>query len=407
MPENPILKQYWQNRVHFTIVDDLLLLDERIVIPRCLRIDTLNRLHEGNLGITKCSALAKSSVWWLYITAEIEEMINKCHTCAIHRPEQKEPLKPSSFPEQPWSRLGMDLFDLRGKTYLLIVDYYSRWVEIKPLPNSTSAETINQTKSVFAAQGIPDVVVSDNGPQFASEEFKNFASSYGFTHVTSSPRYPQSNGEAERAVRTIKTLLKKNKDPYIGLLMYRASPLQNGLSPAELLMGRKLRTRFPVQPITLNPHTPDHETIMKKETRYKEQQQANFNQRHAARDLPSLQQGDRVWLRDLQRPGQVVGQHNSPRSYIIETPKGTVRRNRAAIVATPSTDGTGSPDATPPATLTSAAPPRQPDAAVLTPAPAPPNTSARSPNAAASSASPTTLCCPQVSSEAEPIRGTT
>ena len=96
--------------------------------------------------------------------------------------------------------------------------------------------------------------MTDNGTQFSSQDFAQFASSYGFTHVTSSPKPPQANGEAERAVQTIKQLLKKNKDPYLALLMYKATPLQNSLSPSKLLMGRKLKTRVPIFPKSLKPH---------------------------------------------------------------------------------------------------------------------------------------------------------
>ena len=226
MPENPLLKQYWSNRHHFTIVDDILLFDDRIVIPRVLRLDILSRLHEGHLGITKCRALAQTSVWWPNISSQIEEMVRKCGTCAKLRPIQREPLLPSSLPERPWSRLAMDLFDLKGRTYIVVVDYYSRWVELRLLEQLDSKCVINKLKSIFATHGIPETIVSDNGPQFASAAFQAFAREYGFTHTTSSPRYPQSNGEAERAVQTVKQLLKKAKDPYIALL-YRATPLQN------------------------------------------------------------------------------------------------------------------------------------------------------------------------------------
>ena len=94
--------------------------------------------------------------------------------------------------------------------------------------------------------------MSDNGPQYSSEQFTEFASQYGFLHITSSPKYPQSNGAAERAVRTIKDILKRNKmqngDMYMVMLAYRLTPLENGLSPAELLMGQKLRTTVPEIP---------------------------------------------------------------------------------------------------------------------------------------------------------------
>ena len=101
------------------------------------------------------------------------------------------------------------------------------------------------TKSIFAQRGIPEVLISDNGPQYSSHEYADFARSYQFKHVTSSPYYAQSNGEAERAVGTVKSLLKKYSDPYLALLSYRSTPLQNGYSPSELLMSRTLRSTIP------------------------------------------------------------------------------------------------------------------------------------------------------------------
>ena len=111
---------------------------------------------------------------------------------------------------------------------------------------TTADDVITHTKSIFARHGIPELVYSDNGPQFHLEAYKLFASEYQFSHVTSSPVYPQSNGEAERAVGTIKSLLRKEGDPYLGLLVYRSTLLAVGFSPAELLMSRRLRTTIPI-----------------------------------------------------------------------------------------------------------------------------------------------------------------
>lgn len=112
--------------------------------------------------------------------------------------------------------------------------------------------------------------------------FESFATSYGFQHVTSSPKFPQSNGEAERAVKTVKAILKKVKDPYLALLAYRATPLQNGYSPAQLLMGRRLRTTVPMLSSLLDPALPDCVAVFSKEKERKRTDAERFNERHRA-----------------------------------------------------------------------------------------------------------------------------
>ena len=149
------------------------------------------------------------------------------------------------------------MFSLNGRTYLLVVDYFSRFIEISILlASQKSSETIRAFKSIFARHGIPDILRSDNGPQFISTESAEFSNEYLFTHVTSSQKLPQANGKAERALETIKNALKKEKDPAKALMSYRATPLENGYSPAELLFGRKIRTTVPVLADQLKPSWP-------------------------------------------------------------------------------------------------------------------------------------------------------
>ena len=164
--------------------------------------------------------------------------------------------------------------------------------------DTTSQGIVYTLKEIFATHGIPDIVISDNGPQFSAASFRQFTILYGFVHVTSFPRYPQSNGKAERAVHTVNGLLKRNEDIHIALMTYRATPLQNGLSPAEMLMGRRLRTLLPVLPSLLKPIGRNDDDLQKKESAYRNDQTRNFNARHRARDLPTLQPGETVWIRD-------------------------------------------------------------------------------------------------------------
>ena len=166
----------------------------------------------------------------------------KCQVCAQHQKAQaKEPMISSKIPDRPWAKIGVDLFEYNNTHYLLSVDYYSKWIEIAKLDNQSSKNTITYLQSEFSRYGIPDQLISDNGPQFISTEFSEF--SHNFTHITPSPQYPQANGEAERAVQAVKYLLTKAKDPYKALMDYQNTPLEEiNLSPAQLMMGRRLKT---------------------------------------------------------------------------------------------------------------------------------------------------------------------
>ena len=150
----------------------------------------------------------------------------------------------------------------------------------------SSCDVIEHMKSHFARHGIPELLTSDNCPQYASEEFRKFAGACSFQHVTSSPRYPQSNGAAERAVQTIKSIMKKEDDPYLGLLAYRSSPIGNGVSPGELLMGRKLRSTVPTHPNVSQPKLPNAVPIRQKEVELKASSTFNFDRKHRSKELP-------------------------------------------------------------------------------------------------------------------------
>ncbi|UYV73868.1 K02A2.6-like [Cordylochernes scorpioides] len=291
----------------------------------------LQRIHEGHLGILKCRERAKGSVWWPWITSEIEEMVRTCPMCIEERTNRHQPLLPSELPNCPWEKVGVDLFTIKGQNYLLITDYYSRYPEIARLEDMTSASVIVHCKSIFARHGIPLEVRSDNGPQFGSL-FKEFAQDYGFTHVTSSPRYPQSNGFIESFVKFVKERIGKSKDPYLALLAYRATPLANGFSPAELSMGRRIRTAIPTP--TKQHQPPNLKNLKNQEAIQREKQKYYFDRAKGVRELPPLEVNDRVWLTDLKTPGVIISKEDTPRSYMVDTPRGRVRRNRFHLLPT-------------------------------------------------------------------------
>ena len=320
------LKPYWAVQSDITVAQGLLLNGTRLIIPASMRADILDRLHEGHQGITKTRERAKSSVWWPGLSKQLHAKVEKCDTCSKYRRQAPEPLLPSPTPEGPWTKLGADLFHLDNSTYLLVFDYFSRFIEIAKLTSTTSSAVVERMKSWFSRLGVP--VISDNGPQFASETFRQFSETWGFTHTTSSPLFPQSNGAAERAVQTAKQLLCKSPDPYLALLAYRSTPLANGFSPAELLQGRKLRTTLPTLPSLLAPEWPYLSGFAQKDRQYKLDQKAHFDHRHRTKTISPLRPGDPVWVQDSRERGVVQQSAETPRSYHISVQGQTIRRNR-------------------------------------------------------------------------------
>uniref|UniRef100_A0A8C6LLM9 Gypsy retrotransposon integrase-like protein 1 n=1 Tax=Nothobranchius furzeri TaxID=105023 RepID=A0A8C6LLM9_NOTFU len=308
----------------------------RLVVPACMRNDILDKIHEGHQGLVKCEEHARPAVWWPGLSDQIREFVTDCRVCIKERTKAREPLLPSTLPDRPWQKLGADLFTLKGKTYLLVVDRFSRFVEMAQLNPTRSTDVITHLKSMMARRGICEVRVSDNC-LVCWTWMAQFAAKYGFKRVTSSPRYPQSNAEAERAVQSVKILLTKAKDPYRALL---ATPLSNGYSPAQLLIGRHLRTTLPILPERLQPAVPALQAHQQKDTERRRMDIHNYNSRHRARDLP-LAPGEEVWITAAKTQGTVTSKHQSPRSYLVEGPQGLLRRNLNHLVSMPTAENQG------------------------------------------------------------------
>ena len=161
-------------------------------------------------------------------------MVKSCKKCKEQLKDWAEPLKSIKFPERPWQRIGADLFKLYGTNYMLVVDNFSRYVEIAKLHSQTSASIINHLKLFLARHEICEYFHSDGGTYYTSSSFKEFAKQYDIEIITNSTKFAQSNGMIERHVGTIKNMLKKAENLYIALLTYRTTPFHNGFSPAEL-----------------------------------------------------------------------------------------------------------------------------------------------------------------------------
>ncbi|GBN13932.1 hypothetical protein AVEN_152806-1 [Araneus ventricosus] len=193
----------------------------------------------------------------------------------------------SEFPECPLQRVGINLLKLKGKWYAIVTDYYSRFFEVALLENQKAQTVINHMKSIFSRHGIPETVRSDCGSQFSTtvettREYELFSKKYGFSIVTSSPKYSQSNGFIESMVKNFKKHFEKSvdEDPYLMMLVLRTTPLENGYSPAELLMGRKLRTNLPMAEKSLMPKIPEADDIRKKELKYGVNQKNYYDKHH-------------------------------------------------------------------------------------------------------------------------------
>lgn len=260
------LKPFVPVKDELSVSKVLLLRGNRLVILHSLQPDMLNRLHSGYQGTSKCHQHARQSVWWPAISKDIGNMISHaCSICCKTCFQSAEPLILSPFPDYPRQRVASDIFKWNKQQYLLVIDYYSKFVEIAKLSTATSCDVINHLKSIFAQHSIPELLTSDNGTQYSAELFSKLAKKYGFMHLTSSPYHPQGNGAAERGVRTVKTLLSKSEDLYSALLAYRKSPLENRYNPAELLIGKKFRTTVPIISKQLLPHLPVISTVREKE----------------------------------------------------------------------------------------------------------------------------------------------
>ena len=336
----PDLQKFFEHRGELSIYKGLLLRGSRIVIPAAMQKEILEKIHHGHLGIAKCRDRAKSTVWWPGISQDIKNTVSRCQVCEERKSSQKsEPLVMSELPDRPFQKVSCDLFEFQKQHYVVLFDFYSRYIEIANLRQQQSSESvIKSLKEIFSRHGIPELLISDNGRQFSSKEFQEFSDSWQFTHRTSSPYFPQANGGAERAVREAKRVLSQD-DPALALLIHRSTPTApTGESPAMLAYGRNLRTTLPCLPVSLDPCLVNKEAVKDRDTRSKLSSKANFDRRHGAKELPELLPGDTVLQKldnekEWSDPATVIKQC-APRSYEIRSSKGLYRRNRRHLMRT-------------------------------------------------------------------------
>lgn len=246
------LSEYHKKRHELSVHRGLLYRGHRVVVPSVVRTRLLKLLHAAHQGVSTMKAVARSKFWWPRLDDDIQRVASSCRSCvqALPMPPAQ---KPVSWPEtlERWSRLHVDFAGpVQGKMLLIVVDSHSKWLEAIPLGQATSRSTVDALRTLFSRFGLPRTVVSDNGPQFVGQEFVEFMHRNGIIHIRTPPYHPQSNGMAERAVRTVKDGLKKagttdlHKSLARLLCHYRNAPQESGLSPSEMLLGYKVRTRL-------------------------------------------------------------------------------------------------------------------------------------------------------------------
>ena len=246
------IKPYLTRKDEISVQDGCLLWGSRVVVPPKGRTDVLNLLHDTHPGMSRMKSLARGHVWWPGIDKEIEEKAKKCSTCQVHqRTPQRVPLHPWEWPHRPWSRIHIDYAGpFMGKMFLLIIDAHSKWLDIHITNSCNTQSTVEKLRMTFANHGLPEMVVSDNGPAFVSKEFEEFMKNNGIRHVKSAPYHPSTNGLVERAVQTFKKAMKKQSGTLQTrlsrfLFKYRTTPhTTTGISPAELRWGTKLRSHL-------------------------------------------------------------------------------------------------------------------------------------------------------------------
>lgn len=211
MVEGEVLRPYAKRKTELSLQDGCIFWGARVIVPPPGRVQIMDELHETHPGLSRIKSLARSYVWWLRLDQDLENKVRVCTQCqANQNMPQPVPLHPWEWHDHPWSRLHLDFAGpFKGQMFLIMVDAHSKWIEAHLMSNITAPTTIDKLRQVFAVHGLPDRVVTDNGPTFTSELFSEFMQQNGFHHIWTAPFHPASNGLADRAVQTVKQGMKR------------------------------------------------------------------------------------------------------------------------------------------------------------------------------------------------------
>ena len=322
------LHPYWNFRDELTVESGILMKNSKVLIPETLKQKYLMQIHQGHQGIEACRSRAREFVFWVNINSDLKELVEKCDICQSQQNSTAIVQKyVSEVPPHPWHTLGSDLFCFQRIDFLVVVDYFSKYLIVRKIPNSTSSAVIKELGMIFSEFGKPQIFRSDNGPCYASLEFEFFMQNWLIEHRTSSPHYPQSNGLAESMVKVSKNLIEKavRQDlPWNRLLLdYRCTPISSEIpSPAEILFGRKLRSSISILPsqVMNDRISKQRELIARKEGKFYTNVK-DFQDRIKA--LP-FEAGQNVWLQNSDsrkyEEAVICEKCREPNSYMVQIP---------------------------------------------------------------------------------------
>ena len=341
------LKAYWGYREELSVNNDIIYKGTQVLVPHSMHSDMLQKIHANHLGAESNIRMARDVLFWPGMRKAIHDMCNACQTCAQYgNTAPKEPMKSLPVPTRPWQLISQDIFSFQSEHYLATVCHFSDWIEVDKLENLSSTTVVEKTKAHFSRFGIPSVCHTDNGPQFSCTEYENFSKTYAFQHTTSSPYHTAGNGRAEAGVKLVKTMMEKSKDFHVAMLHYRNTPPKGHMySPAQRMLLRRTRTTLPTAAGALTPQLISYTTVMQdinaKRVATKQLYDKSAGSQHSKLDV-----GSYACARPLpnRRGGPwsygVVTNVDRQRSYTLQTPSGTIRRNRIHLqpASTPQAD---------------------------------------------------------------------
>ena len=257
---NESLKPWRHVKEELTFAQGLLWRGRRICVPSKLRRKALKLAHEAHQGIVRSKQRLRACLFWPGMDSDAEEFCRNCETCVRLQPLRRDtPCKPTPLPDHCWEKCALDLVGpFPGQIYILtLVDYRSKWPEAAILKTITSQKIITVLTEIFARFGNPKILISDNGPQLISEEFKSFLKENGIQHSRVSPYFPQANGQVERFHRYLEHSIRAAEIdgfewtevlPDI-LQVYRSTPhAGTKMTPARLMLNREIATKLPMVP---------------------------------------------------------------------------------------------------------------------------------------------------------------